>query len=349
MVWLCIAIVLALGPALELVKVRELSEPSIVTNASTRAGYGQTEPMAPASGYTVADGIFRDELRNRTVPYRLYVPASLDGAYPVIIVSHGVGGSRDSMPYLGRWLAQSGYVAVHLQHPGSDSSVWQHATSLPEVYRALRDAMWDGGAAQRRFGDVPFVLRELARLNGEGSLAGHLNLDRIGMAGHSYGGVSTMVAAGQRMGPSGQWSYKEPRIRAGVVMSPNVPIQRGNLVELYRDIEIPLFHITGTQDGNAVPGNKEFDPIQRTLPYQTLEIADQYLLVLDGADHNAFSGLEYGPHAHGPEKLTRYTRAVEEGAGLFFDAYLKGNEAARAALRGKFRERLEPADRFEWK
>jgi predicted dienelactone hydrolase len=305
--------------------------------------------MAPASGYTVADGVFHDELRNRVVPYRLFTPASPGGTCPVVIVSHGIGGSRDSMPYLGRRLAQSGYVAVHLQHPGSDSSVWQHLTSLPEIYRALREAMWDGGAAQARFGDVPFALRELDRLNAEGSLAGRLNLDRIGMAGHSYGGVSTMVAAGQRMGPGGQWSYKEPRIRAGVVMSPNLPIQGGNVVELYRDIEIPLFHITGTQDGNAVPGNKEFDPIQRTLPYQTLTIPDQYLLVLDGAGHNAFSGLAYGPHAHGPEMLTRYTGAVEEAAVLFFDAYLKKDEPALGALRGAFRERLEPADRLEWK
>ncbi|RWK52656.1 hypothetical protein [Mesorhizobium sp.] len=301
------------------------------------------------SGYTVIDGAFRDESRSRSVPYRLYAPAALSSACPVILMSHGIGGSREAMPYLGRRLAESGYVAVHLQHSGTDSSIWQQANSLAEVYRILREAMWDANAARARFQDVPFALRELARMNGEGRLAGRLDLTRIGMAGHSYGGVSTMVAAGQRMGPGGQWSFKEPSIRAGLVMSPNIPIQGGELAALYRDIDIPLFHITGTKDGNAVPGNKEFDPIQRTLPYEALTIPHQYLLVLDGADHNAFSGLKHGPHAHGPEEETRYTRVVQDGAVSFFDAYLNGKTAALAALRHEFQSSLEPTDRFEWK
>ncbi|TIP81891.1 MAG: hypothetical protein E5X63_26510 [Mesorhizobium sp.] len=179
--------------------------------------------------------------RSRIVPYRLYALAPLSGAYPVILVSHGIGGLREAMPYLVRRLAESGYMAVHLQHTGTDSSIWQHANSLAEVCRILREAMWDANAARARFQDVPFALRELARMNGEGRLAGRLDLTPIGMAGHSYGGVSTMVAAGQRMGPGGQWFFKEPRIRAGLVMSPNIPVQGGELVALYRDMRIPQF------------------------------------------------------------------------------------------------------------
>jgi predicted dienelactone hydrolase len=329
--------------------VKESSKRLILASANSCEANGRSETMDAASGYTMTDGSFRDESRDRTVPYRLYAPAVLKGVYPVILVSHGIGGSREAMPYLGRRLAESGYVALHLQHTGTDSSVWQRTNSLPDVYRALRQAMWDANAARLRFQDVPFTVRELARLNHQGPLAGHLDLTCIGMAGHSYGGVSTMVAAGQRMGPGGQWFFKEPSIKAGLVMSPNVPIQGGDLGALYRDITIPLFHITGTKDGNAVPGNNEFEPIQRTIPYETLTIPNQYLLVLDGAGHNAFSGLEHGPHAHGPEKQTRYTRAVQEGAVLFFDAYLKGNAAALTALRLAFQSSLEPTDRFEWK
>jgi predicted dienelactone hydrolase len=305
--------------------------------------------VKPKTGHSVTDGILHDYERHREVPYRLYAPDPLVGAYPVILVSHGIGGTRHSMPYLGRRLAESGYVALHLQHPGSDASVWQHVESRSEIYRALRQAMWDANAARLRFQDVPFAVRQLARLNDQSSLAGHLDVTCIGMAGHSYGGVSTMVAAGQRMGPGGQWFFKEPRIRAGLVMSPNIPIQGGDLAALYREIDIPLFHVTGTEDGNAVPGNKEFDPIQRTMPFRALGIPHQYLLVLDGAGHNAFSGLEHGPHAHGAEVETRYTRAVADGAVLFFSAYLRGDAAALDALRHGFRSSLDPADQFQWK
>lgn len=151
------------------------------------------------------------------------------------------------------------------------------------------------------------------------------------------------------MGPGGAWFFKDPRVKAGVVLSPNVPIQGGDLDAIYRAIDIPLFHITGTKDGNAVPGDREFDPIQRTYPYRALKIPDQYLLVLNDAGHNAFSGLEIGPHAHGPEVQTRYTDAVEEAVLLFFDAYLKGDAAAKTDLRETFPSSLLPDDRFEWK
>jgi predicted dienelactone hydrolase len=312
-------------------------------------GRVRAEQDETTEAYGMSDGVLHDDGRNRDVPYRIYVPEPLTGVYPIIVMSHGVGGSREVMPYLGRYLAQNGYVALQLQHPGTDNSVWLDKTSLDDIYDALRQAMWDGKSAVLRFQDVPFAVGELARWNAEGPLAGHLDLDRIGMAGHSYGAVSTMVAAGQRMGPGGQWFFKEPRIKAGLVMSPSVPIQGGDLAELYRDIDIPLFHVTGTNDGNPIPGNRDFDPVLRTLPYETLTIAHQYLLVLAGAGHNAFSGLEYGPHAHGAEVETRYTRAVQEGAVLFFDAYVKGDMAAEAALRETFPSSLAPDDRFEWK
>jgi predicted dienelactone hydrolase len=297
----------------------------------------------------MTDGTWHDAARKRDIPYRLYRPEPLVGVYPVVVVSHGVGGSRENMPYLGRYLAQNGYVAIHLQHSGTDNSVWRDKTSLPEIYGALRQAMWDANFARQRFQDVPFAINEIAAWNVKGPLAGHLDLARIGMAGHSYGGVSTMVAAGQLMGPGGQWSYKDKRVRAGIVMSPGVPIQGGNLAELYRDIDIPLFHITGTKDANAIPGDKVFDPVLRTKPYETLTIPDQYLLVLNEAGHNAFSGHEHGPHAHGAEVETRYTRAVQEAARLFFDAYLKGDARARAALRSTYKSSLDAGDRFEWK
>ena len=87
----------------------------------------------------------------------------------------------------------------------------------------------------------------------------------------------------------------------------------------------------------------------RTYPYENLSIPDQYLLVLFDAGHNAFTGREIGPHAAGDEVDNRFTDAVKEGALLFFDAYVKGDDAAVDALRNTYPESLEPADRFEWK
>lgn len=54
------------------------------------------------------------------------------------------------------------------------------------------------------------------------TLKGRLNLDRIGMSGHSFGAISTLAAAGQMMGPKAfERSFAEPRIRAGIAYSPS--------------------------------------------------------------------------------------------------------------------------------
>ena len=49
-------------------------------------------------------------------------PATNAAPCPVIIFSHGLGGSRDGYEYLGRHWASHGYVSVHSTHIGSDTS-----------------------------------------------------------------------------------------------------------------------------------------------------------------------------------------------------------------------------------
>src|SRR3954467_12365816 len=65
-----------------------------------------------------------DTNRNRKVPAKIYYPKG-DGPFPVIVFSHGLGGSREGYEYLGRHWASNGYVCVHLQHIGSDDSIWR--------------------------------------------------------------------------------------------------------------------------------------------------------------------------------------------------------------------------------
>ncbi len=41
---------------------------------------------------------------------------------PLVVFSHGIGGSRRGYSYLGRYWAGQGYASLHLQHVGSDRS-----------------------------------------------------------------------------------------------------------------------------------------------------------------------------------------------------------------------------------
>jgi len=199
-----------------------------------------------------------------------------------------------------------------------------------------------------------FALDQIEHMNRQGRLAGRLDTGRIGMAGHSYGARGTMAAAGQRMGVHGT-RFKEPRIRAGVVLSPALPGGRGTQAAasgVYDAIGIPLLHITGTEDGMPLAGTA-FDPVTRTLPFRRIDRTDQYLLVLDGATHDTFGGgRPRGKSAPGlppgPERQ-RHERAVADATVLFFDAYLKDAPAARRRLHNGFAASLAPGDRFEVK
>src|SRR5687767_11137428 len=80
--------------------------------SATPAGY---DPMAVSSAFTpkTVDLVVKDAARQRDIPIRIYLPDSRSEA-PVVMFSHGLGGSRENNRYLGAHWAARGYVAVFL-------------------------------------------------------------------------------------------------------------------------------------------------------------------------------------------------------------------------------------------
>ena len=76
--------------------------------------------------FTVQEFAWQDNSRNRKVPAKLYWPkiANPSAKTQLLVFSHGLGGSKDGYSYIGRYLAQNGVASLHLQHVGSDRSVW---------------------------------------------------------------------------------------------------------------------------------------------------------------------------------------------------------------------------------
>src|ERR1700722_14103227 len=72
------------------------------------------------------DLMVNDSHRDRQIPVLIYLPREKE-AQPVVLFSHGLGGSRKGSAYLGQHWSERGYVAVFLQHPGSDDSIWKDA------------------------------------------------------------------------------------------------------------------------------------------------------------------------------------------------------------------------------
>jgi predicted dienelactone hydrolase len=84
------------------------------------------DPLAASARFVpeILDLTLHDAKRDRNIPIRVYLPSEKSPA-PVVLFSHGLGGSREGNAYLGTHWAARGYAAVFLQHPGSDTSVWK--------------------------------------------------------------------------------------------------------------------------------------------------------------------------------------------------------------------------------
>ena len=273
---------------------------------------------------------WQDEARNRTVPIKIYYPeksASSPGPYPVILFSHGLGGSRDGYEYLGRHWATRGYVSVHVQHLGSDSGVWKNQ---PRPLKAMREAARNPQNSVDRPNDIKFAITMMDQLNQEpGPLQGLLDMDRLGAAGHSFGAFTTLALAGQVFtGPQGrEFSFTEPRLKAVVAMSAPTGAARDKLDQAYGPIKIPCLHLTGTKDVSSIGDTKAED---RRLPYDHIKLADQYLVIFRGGDHMVFSGRKrlFGDSA----KDQAFHQLILASTTAFWETYLKNDAQARTWL-----------------
>jgi predicted dienelactone hydrolase len=286
---------------------------------------------------------WRDAARGgRELPVLVRLPETRAAPAPVVIVSHGLGGSRDGLAYLGRALAQAGFAALHVQHPGSDAAIWQ---GRGDVGMALAAAAFDVAQAVARLRDGVFALDEAARRAGARGdpLHGRLDLSRVAAAGHSYGAWTVQHLIGQRLpGAVPNLTLPDPRIRAGIALSPIAP--RGIPPRLaFADVAAPLLSVTGTRDHGYIENATAED---REIPFRSISGVPQALAVLDGAAHAAFADeAAAGPRWADPTYHAR-TAALSV---LFLRAMLLGEAEAARRLRAGAPGLLAPGDRLEVK
>jgi len=288
-----------------------------------------------------------DASRARDIPIRVYLPAVTNPA-PVVLFSHGLGGNRQGCAYLGRHWAARGYVVVFLQHPGSDDGVWR-GQPRREINRAMRDAA-SGANFLLRVKDVPAVLDRLARwqVAANHPLAGRLDLKRVGMSGHSFGAITTQAVSGQSA-PGGGQPFTDRRIKAAIAFSPSEP-RVGSPAQAFGQVAIPWLLMTGTKDvarlAGAAIGAASVE--ERLSVFPALPPGSKYEVVLYDAEHSAFTdrALPGDSGARNPN----HHRAILALSTAFWDAYLKGDAAARAWLDGAGpRTVLETKDRWQRK
>jgi len=291
---------------------------------------------------TVIDLNVVDSQRKRTIPIRAYFPSATSNA-PVILFSHGLGGSREGSSFLGKQWASRGYAVIFLQHLGSDTSVWKGQPARQRM-SAMREAA-NGENFMNRVKDVPAVLDQLERWNKEKghALDGKLDLTKVGMSGHSFGAVTTQAVSGQcAIGDKAPFTDK--RIAAAVIMSPSSP-RRGSAQKAFGNVSLPWMLMTGTKDISPIG---DIDVASRLAVFPALPAGSKYELVLDEAEHSVFTdrGLPGEKHARNPN----HHRCILALSTAFWDAYLRNSPAAKTWLDSEGpRTVLESKDKFQKK
>ena len=290
---------------------------------------------------TAQDLTVSDVKRSRDIPIRVYLPKERTPA-PVILFSHGLGGSREGSAFLGNHWAARGYVAVFLQHPGSDDSVWKDKP--PAQRLAAMRAAADLENFVLRVEDVRVVLDRLEVWNnGPGHpLAGRLDLKRVGMSGHSFGAVTTQAVTGQRFLRGA--GLTDPRIKAAVIMSPSSP-RGGNAAQAFGEVKIPWLLLTGTRD-TAPIGDATIE--SRLAVFPALPAGHKYELVLFNAEHSVFT--ERALPGDSQPRNPNHHRSILALTTAFWDAYLRDDPNARKWLDGEGpRKVLDKEDRWQRK
>lgn len=200
---------------------------------------------------------------------------ALGQTFPVVMMSHGTGGSPESLGWLASKLAAQGNIVIGPHHHGNTGS----EPYLPEGFLCW----WE------RATDISALLSALSKA---GPFADRLDLSRVSAVGYSLGGYAVLALAGAKtsitqymrwlhakgvriVGPREfpdladhiprlletsepfrlSWQrqsddFADPRIRSVIAIAPPPPV-RGFDSETVNSIRIPVTLVTGEADTEA--------------------------------------------------------------------------------------------------
>jgi predicted dienelactone hydrolase len=164
------------------------------------------------------------------------------------------------------------------------------------------------------------------------------------MSGHSFGAVTTQGVSGQRTA-LGASSFTDTRIKAALAMSPSSPRSGGDPKRAFGGVTIPWLLMTGTKDVGLVGGA---DVASRLAVFPALPPGGKYELVLNGAEHSAFS--DRALPGDKEKRNPNHHRVILALGTAFWDAWLREDAEARAWLDGAGPSSvLEKQDRWQKK
>lgn len=249
--------------------------------------------------------------------------------YPVVIMRPGLGALTTDFTTLAEDLASHGYVVVGFDAPyrtglvvfPDGRVVTRPPANNPETLRGgeqegLADRLLAAWCA-----DTRFVLDQLERLDAadpSGNLTGRLDLQSVGVFGHSLGGAT-----------AAQFCHDDPRCKGGIDLD-GAP--RGSVVR--ESLSRPFMFILSDHGSPSNPENRRILGDIQSI-YDRLPDGRRLLMTIRGAHHFSFSdqALLKSQHLMRALGMLGVLGSLDARRGLaitadylhrFFDVYLEG-------------------------
>jgi predicted dienelactone hydrolase len=215
--------------------------------------------------------------------------------FPLILLSHGFGGTAANMAWLGTALAAHGYIAAAANHPGNNAIDgntvpgailwWLRARDLSAVINSmLKDPTFGSRIDARRIGAAGhsaggYTVIEIAdgitsRAHFRAACASP-EADRQCAPPHEFPDLSTRVGALMKSDPAYRASsdevrsYRDPRVRAVFAMAPG--LAQAFLPDSLAHIDIPVAIVASAAD-KVVPVKSNAEFFAAKIPHAELTI-----------------------------------------------------------------------------
>jgi len=309
-----------------------------------------------------------DSTRDRSFYINVYIPQGVSSKeIPIIVFSHGLSSRPEDFEDHMNHLASYGYLLAAPQHVGSD------VIYLKEMFEGYHKNIFDVNEFINRPLDISFVIDELERRN-QSQFAGKLDVDNVGVGGHSFGGYTALAVAGATIDfdylqqscdrfygdistsliltcralelPRENYQFKDDRVQGVLVAN---PVNRYIFGQTgISQIDIPVILFSGSKDPATPPA------LEQALPFEWLTVTDKYWAMIEGQAHVNFTKLDGGiaktiettNHLTFPSQslIDKYIKGISLA---FFQVYIGHNEDYRVYLQSSYAEYLSQNERFE--